>query len=214
MLAMLLLDSIGWKATGLRNRIVDRIWERRLGIDTYGSVEVDQPDANRYDTFAYSSILNIIDHLNVQSDDVFVDIGCGKGRVVCCAALHNLRKVVGVDIDRGLCEQAKINAGWMQHRRAPVEIVNAGAQEFDYRECTAFFLGNSFGAATLKQVLASINQSLRVSPRRIHFAYVNPVHDALLREGPGFEKYDQWRRRPWSGLKFDVSFWRVGRDGQ
>lgn len=207
---MAFLDVLGWKVTGLRNRLADGVWERRLSIHTRGVQDVNQPDANRYATFAYSSIMKILQRLRLQPDDVFVDIGCGKGRVVCCAALLNLRKVLGVEIDEGLCEQARENAGRMRGRRAPVEVVHAGAQEFDYRQCTAFFLFNSFGAATLEMVLSSIAQSLQANPRPVRFAYVNPFHDELLASVPDFERYDRWERRPWSGLKFDVSFWRNG----
>ena len=33
---------------------------------------------------------------NLAPGDVFVDVGCGKGRVVCCAARRPLRRVVGI----------------------------------------------------------------------------------------------------------------------
>jgi SAM-dependent methyltransferase len=205
---MAILDTIGWRATGLRNRIVDRFRERRLGIDTGGHVEVNRPDANRYSTFAYSSILKILGNMHLRPDDVFIDIGCGKGRVVCCAATLSLRKVMGIDIDEGLCETARLNAARARGRASPIEIIHSGAQDFDYRDCTAFFLFNSFGAATLKMVLDSIEQSLRGNPRSIRFAYVNPFFDELLGKVEGFERYDRWKRRAWSGLKFDVSFWK------
>ena len=205
---MKFLDPIGWRVTGLRNRLMDRFWERRLGIQTRGSVEVNRPDSNRYATFAYGSIHRIVRHLDLRPTDAFVDIGCGKGRVICSAARFDVRRVIGVDIDPALCEQARTNASTMRGRRAIVEVSNCGAQDFDYGECTKFFLFNSFGAATLKLVLESIERSLREDPRPIRFAYVNPFHDAMLAAIDRFEQYDHWSRTPWSGLKFDVSFWR------
>jgi len=210
---MPLSHTIGWKATGLRNRIVDRWWERSLGIDTKGVKDVNQPDANRYATFAYSSILKIIDHLDPGPEDVFVDIGSGKGRVVCCAAMRPIKRVIGIDIDRDLCGIARENAGQMRARRSPIEIIESAAQQYDYKDCTKFFLFNSFGAATLQLVLQSISNSLTNNPRSIRFAYVNPMYERLLQELSFLECFDRWERRPWTGLKFDVSFWRSTRRG-
>jgi SAM-dependent methyltransferase len=211
---MSFLDSIGWRATGLRNRIADRICERRLGIATGGVVEIDRPDSNRYATFAYSSIVRILRNLEMGAEDVFVDIGCGMGRVVCCAAQFHIARVIGIDIDEALCAIARANARRLRARFAPIEIVNVPAQEFDYRDCTRVLLFNPFGEATLNLVIGAMKQSLKEKPRSIRIAYVNPFFDELLERTSGFERYERWQRRPWSGLKFDVSFWRSGdRDG-
>jgi SAM-dependent methyltransferase len=205
---MELLNTIGWRATGLRNRLSDQLWERRLGISTMGWQRVDAPDANPYATFAYRSIFRIIDALRLQPEDVFIDIGCGKGRVVCCAARYKARKIIGIDIDPNLCDAARMNLRRLRGRRSLTEIINQGAQEFYYDDCTAFFLFNSFGPTTVGAMLEAIARSLRRAPRRIRFAYVNPCHEQLLRQSSFLAEYDRWRRRPWTGLKFDVSFWR------
>lgn len=204
------LDWAGWKATGARNRLVDRLWETRLGIETGGKLENPRLDANRYETFAYSSIRKILARLSVGPDDVVADVGCGKGRVVCCAALTPARKVVGIDIDAGLCARARANAARLRGRAAPVEVYALPAQEFDYRECTALVLFNPFGAATMELFLRSLADSLRARPRALRAAYVNPLHESVLARTPGFERYDRWDRAPWSGLKQNVSFWRAG----
>lgn len=207
---MPVLDAIGWKATGLWNRLNDRLWERRLGIATMGRQDANQPDAGPYSTFAYSSIMKVLDRLDIQPGDVLVDIGCGKGRIVCCAALRRANRIIGVDIEQGLCEIARANAARLRAWQSTIEIANMSAADFDYRDCTLFFLFNPFGAATLRQVLDAISQTLVAHPRPVRLAYVNPLHEQVLHESSTFEKYDQWLRSPWSGLKFDVSFWRSG----
>ena len=73
-------------------------WERRLGISTRGSVPVDFPDAHHYAAMQYSSIFEVLRFLSLSSSDTFVDIGSGKGRVVCCAARHAVAKVVGIGL--------------------------------------------------------------------------------------------------------------------
>jgi cyclopropane fatty-acyl-phospholipid synthase-like methyltransferase len=205
------IETLGWRLTGLRNRLSDRAWERRLNIRTQGSVEVNAPDANRYATFAYGSVFRVLDALELQPDDVYIDIGSGKGRVVCCAAQRRAARIIGIDIDPSLCAIAKRNATALKGAKTSIEIVNLGAQAFDYRDCTAFQLFNSFGPATVKQMLDAIAHSLRENPRPIRFAYVNPFHEDLFRACGFLEEHGRLHRTPWSGLKFDVSFWRTPR---
>jgi SAM-dependent methyltransferase len=207
---MPLLDWVGWKVTGAHNRIADRLRERRLGIRTIGNVMIHLPDAHLYGTFAYRSVFRILHHMNMKPDDVFVDIGCGKGRIVCCAATLGIRKAIGVDLDGDLCGIARINAQQLRARRADIEIIHAPAQECDYRDCTQFFLFNPFGEQTLRQVASAICRSVDERPRTVQIAYVNPAYDHVFHQHSRFQRGDLWRWRPWSGLKFDVSFWRLG----
>jgi SAM-dependent methyltransferase len=205
---MSLIDTIGWKVTGLRNRISDVLWERRLNIETGGQRPVDHPDANRYGTMAHRPIIQLLDALKLRPDDVLVDIGCGKGRIICHAARRRLKRVIGVDIDRELCEDARVNVDRMKGRRTPIDIINLPAQEFDYRDATVCTLFNSFGEATLVKVLDSIERSLRENPRELRFAYINPFYEHLLQQSKTFQADGRMERHPWAGLKFTVSFWR------
>lgn len=203
------VEWLGWKATGARNRLVDRAWELRLNVRTRGDLEVAETDAHAYDTTAYSSIFRILERLELGPDDVLVDVGCGKGRVLCCAARLPVRKVLGVDLDRRLCQAARANVERLRGRRAPVELLHSPAQDVDYAECTAFVLCNPFGPATLERWLDALGRSLRARPRGIRLAYVNPPSERLLFAVPGLSRYDRWDRAPWTGLKRDVSFWRT-----
>lgn len=217
------IDFICSKAASLRNRTVDQLWERRLGIRTTGNVLIHEPDSHLYGTFSYTWINRILERLDLGRDDVFVDIGCGKGRILCCAARRSIRKVIGIDLDEKLCAQARDNATRMRGRAAPIEIIHARAQDFDYGDCTRFFLFHPFGAATLKLVVDSIEQSLRERPRSIQLVYLNPVNDYVLEEAGGapgvgngaaaaskFTRFDYWRSHPRGTLKHDVSFWQAG----
>ena len=206
---MSILNAIGSKASSLHNRFADHLIERRLNIETTGRKDVRVLDAVPYSTFAYWSIFRVLDRLELNSEDVFADFGCGKGRVVCAAAMRPVKKSIGVDIDQQLCEQARSNAARMQHRCAPIEIVNCPAQEFDSSACTALFMFNPFGPGTLRMVLERVLESTASSRRAVRLAYVNPRLDHVVEELGGFERYDLWRFLPHGRLKFDVSFWRA-----
>jgi SAM-dependent methyltransferase len=167
---------LGSKAASLGNRLSDFLIEHRLSIRTAGRQPVSAPDAVPYSTFAYWSIQGVLDRLQLTSDDVLIDLGCGRGRVVCCAALRPARKIIGVDIDPDLCQQARLNAVRLRGRRTPVEIINSPAQDCDYSECTVVFMFNPFGRQTVSSVLAAIVDSIQRKPRSVRIGYVNPRH--------------------------------------
>jgi len=202
------IEFIGSKAASLRNRLADRLIERRLNISTSGRQEIDVADAVSYSTFAYWGIFRVLDRMELTPQDVFVDLGCGKGRVVCSAATRPVRKVIGVDIDDRLCAQARDNANRMRSRQAPIEIVNMPAQHLDFRNCTALFMFNPFGPGTLRGVLDALTASMRANPRTVRLAYVNPRHDQTIADAGAFERYEHWPLKPTGRLKFAVSLWR------
>lgn len=204
---MFIFDAIGSRVASAWNRSADWLIERRLNIHTTGRTDVDVVDAVPYSTFAYWAIERVLDGLALSSGDVFVDLGCGKGRVVCAAARRSLGKCVGVDVDANLCEAARANAARMRARIAPIEIINLPAQEFDYTQCTALFLFNPFGPGTLTAVMHSLVDSMRAAPRQVRIAYVNPRHDHCIAASGAFTQYAHWQCRPSGRLKFDVTFW-------
>jgi SAM-dependent methyltransferase len=205
---MSLRDFIGSGIASAGNRVHDQLLERRLNIQTRGEQAVDHADSVPYSTFAYATIFQVLDRLQLSPEDVLADVGCGKGRVTCAAALRTLRKVIGIDVDANLCDHARGNAQRMRGRRSPVEIACLPAQEFDYRECTALLLFNPFNFGTLRAVLDAVVHSQQINPRAVRLAYVNPRCEDVLREMPTFRQYDHWPLRPRSRLKFAVSFWR------
>jgi SAM-dependent methyltransferase len=184
-------------------------WETRLGISTRGVAAVDHPDAGHYATMAYSTVYPILRHLALGPSDVFVDIGCGKGRVLCAAARQSVGKVIGIDLSVERCQEATENARRMRGRRAPIEVANALAQEFDYSSATAVFLFNPFGPATLEATLNRIAKDRAGAP--VRFAYSNPMQDAVFQDQLWLERGEYWHTAK-TGLEHDVVFYR-SRDG-
>ena len=134
------------------------------------------PNSRHYSTMNYSTIHSILDQLALGPSDVFVDVGSGKGRVLCCAARYPVKQVVGVDLSEALCQVARENARRMRGRRAPISVETSVAQNFDYSAATVLFLFNPFGAATLGLLLEKIGRDLRGSVR---IAYANPNRNTM-----------------------------------
>ena len=127
-------------------------------------------------------VFAILDALRLSEDDVVVDLGCGRGRVVCCAALRRVRGVIGVEYEEELARIARENADRLRGRHSPVTIVHGGAQDFDYAAGTVFYLYNPFGAEILGQVMTRLKQSLARRSHPIRIVYMKPHCELLMLE--------------------------------
>jgi SAM-dependent methyltransferase len=185
-------------------RLTNLCWEYRLGISTRGVAPVDHVDSTHYATMNYSTIWSVLDHLALGPADVFVDVGCGKGRVLWCAARYPVEAVVGVDLSAPFCEAARENARRLRGRRAPMAVETAKVDEFDYSAASVFFLFDPFGAATLGPVLEKIRTA---ATRTIRIAYANPTHDEVFEAQSWLARTAHWDART-SHLEHSVSFYR------
>jgi predicted RNA methylase len=114
-------------------------------------------------------------------NEVFYDLGSGKGRILCVMARRPFKKVVGVELLESLCEVAKRNAIHMRGRKAPIEIYCEDAARADLSDGTVYCMFNPFGITTLREVIEHIKSSLSTNPRGITIVYYNAVHEDILR---------------------------------
>jgi SAM-dependent methyltransferase len=142
------------------------------------------PDNVGYHPTPYREINWILDCLDLRPDDVIFDLGCGKGRVVFCAALRRVRSCVGVEFRPELAAAARRNLKRLSGASRPVEIVECDAARADLDAGTVFFMFNPFGFRTLQVVVDRLEESLKRRPRRIRIAYHNPVHNWYLDDRP------------------------------
>ncbi len=129
----------------------------------------------------YVAILRCLRAVELRPSDVFVDIGCGNGRVLCVAARRKLGKCIGIEYRPALARQAARNAESLRGRQCPVEIVTRDAADQDFSEGTVYWMFNPFGEQTMRRVAERIIASQRVHPRRVRLIYVRPLHAATLR---------------------------------
>ena len=181
--------------------------ERRLNIETrhsdsgpgarpnlpdYRGIYSDRAvydDNVYYEPLEYRNVRGIFRVFDLGRDDVFYDIGCGKGRVLCLVARLPLRKVVGVELFDELCEAARQNAGRLRGRKSPIEIICADATKVDYSDATVFYWWNPFGEQTMRGVIQRIRESFDKNPRSIRIGYLKPVHHYVLDEETWLERY-------------------------
>jgi SAM-dependent methyltransferase len=122
----------------------------------------------------------------------FLDIGCGKGRVVAVAAHYHFEKITGLDFSEELCEDAIKNTNRIKQKfpGISIEIINRDALDFDIPDdiCTIFFF-NPFDAEMMCVVLDNIIKSLEKKPRPLRVLYANPQYKFLFLERGFVEIY-------------------------
>ncbi len=171
-------------ARRLRTRAIDAL----LNVDTaQGQGSGGNPVADRFGDgvpFAaldYVAIRRCLKSVELGASDVFVDIGCGNGRVLCLAARRKVRKCVGIEYRPALAREAAKNAQSLRGRRSPIEIIAHDAADGDFSEGTVFWMFNPFGEQTMRRVVGRIIASQKTHPRRVRLVYVRPLHAPMLR---------------------------------
>ena len=139
-------------------------------------------DGASYSASSYGILKKIINYLNIKPEDVFIDLGCGKGRVVFFFSRQKLKKSIGVDSNQELIDIAKKNLANFKLNNSPIEFLNSDAANLQFKEETIFFMFNPFGAKTMRAVLRNIEDSLAINPRSIHIIYYIPAHKHILND--------------------------------
>jgi len=190
------------RITQARARLNNAYWGKRLRIATRGTVEVDHFDSVRYATCNYSLIWRILDHLVLEPSDTFVDIGSGKGRMICCAARFRVEQVLGMDQSEPFCAAARENARRMRGRRAPISVRTSTADDFDYSSVSVLYFFNPFGEATMNPLLSKIGREVT---RNVRIAYAQPTNSDVFQRQAWLEQTEYWDA---SAVDPSVSFYQ------
>jgi SAM-dependent methyltransferase len=130
----------------------------------------------------------VLPRSEVRPGDVFVDYGCGKGRIVLAAARrYRFARVVGVELSNELSATARalVDRERRRFRSGDVRIETADATAFEVPDAMAHaYMFNPFRGQTFERVCANIVASLDRTPRRLRLIYVQPEeHDILMSTG-------------------------------
>ncbi len=159
-----------------------------LGIDTF--VPALKRSANdsarnrRYEPLPYRALRTIARHLPLSEDDVLIDLGSGKGRVLCLAATALRTRCAGVEVSPSLANAALNNIRRLRWRHRPIDLANTDAADAAIGDASVVFMYNPFSAEVLRRVLQQVDWSLRNSPRKLRICYANPTEGAVLDECP------------------------------
>lgn len=166
-------------------------FDRRHGVDTGGIIpqaDLDVVTANWVHGSAYvaTSPIDFGDVLAPYGLDFgrtsFVDLGCGKGRVVLMAAALPFERVVGVEYSAQLSQVARANIARYRGPRtaAAVEVVTGDATAYVFPPGDlVVFMYHPFDDVVMRRVVASLEAAMAEAPRKLVVLYFKPVYAAL-----------------------------------
>ena len=186
-----------------RNYVVHDI-DKQYGIETSkpysfariltGEEKLDRQNRG-YAASQPAIIRKAIETLGNVAGAGFVDLGCGKGRVLVVASEFPFARIVGVDLSEALCRIAEGNAAIIRRKfpeRPPIELVNGNAAVLPvFEEKTiVVFLYNSFGETITRQLSDGIRTLIESAPdKKVFLIYYNPVHSGLFDDNPALERF-------------------------
>lgn len=176
----------------LRQRANERYHERRLGIETETIVPmqqlgIDKPGHGEYAPTLFSDFRTIFDRLQIHAgEDVLLDYGSGKGRLLILAASYPFRRIIGVEFSPALNDIALRNLQEARpHLRCgDVRAIVADATTYDVPlDVTVAYFNNPFERPLLESALEQLRASHAARPRplRVVLNYYagSPLADAL-----------------------------------
>ncbi len=172
-----------------RRAVTRTMFDGRYSVDTDGVVSatelgISDERSLEYKPAGLTRLRRVLPPREVSADDVFVDFGSGKGRVVLQAALHySFRRVYGVELSDRLHQVAERNVAAVRDRlRCPdVRLVHSDVLNFDVPDdVTVAFFYNPFVGDLFEAVVARLVQSVDRCPRPLRIVYGNPTEEAAL----------------------------------
>ena len=196
-----LADLTTWLLTYHPDR--DHTFDKRFDTDTSGSVATANlgiadaatrehailymPSPERVTRWMLKALR--IDHRRYS----FLDLGCGKGRVLLIASTYPFQRVIGIEISQELSRIARENAKRFpaSKRKTEVEVQTTDASAMSFPNTNLLIhMYHPFGPELTRLVLRRLEESVRAQPRDVTVAY-------LLYDGAVEAVDDAFAAFPW-----------------
>jgi SAM-dependent methyltransferase len=169
-------------------RVLGGGYEATSGRVSLESLGLAHPERVSYTASPWWLLRWLLPRSAVKRSDVFVEFGCGKGRVVVDAARrYHFKRVVGVELSPDLSAVARDLVARERSRLRCRDVTIETADADEYRvpdDMTHAYLYNPFNGATFQRTCANIVASLDRAPRPLRVLYLNPAdHDTLMMTG-------------------------------
>ena len=129
----------------------------------------------------YPGLDRILKDLVLTRDDSFIDIGCGKGRVISYMVSRGFPcKITGIEINPDVAEVAH---KWTS-RYPNVEIIEGDAFGLDYNDYTVLFMYRPMEEFTFKMFVELLESTLTHDIR--FYYYVDAQSGYYLNDRPGW----------------------------
>jgi SAM-dependent methyltransferase len=176
-------------------------FDQAYAIDTSGmvsSVDLVATAARAERTGPYggsqpSIVRAALNLLPAYDSYTFVDIGCGKGRVLVVASEYRFDRIIGREISPELARIAQANAETIAvhyPRRTCIEVELGDAlAAAPPGGNVVYFTYHPFDRSLMRALVANIEGTLQNSADHVFFVYYNPVHSDVLDQSEWFERW-------------------------
>ena len=159
--------------------------EKKYGIHTMGfgnlpravSAE-DRKHLSRYEPLNYYTSSRLFNYLQpADFKTTFLDVGCGKGRLLAMAAAYGFSDIIGIELSKKLCGTAvKVCSGIKtRYPNVSFQIENRDARYFSIPESVGvIFLFNPFDEVVMDELIRKVKESLYRKNRSLKILYANP----------------------------------------
>jgi SAM-dependent methyltransferase len=190
-----MLSALKRQIRPLNGWVVKRFFEQGDLIETHSEAHLsdfglDDPNRNRYVAISRFVVPRVLRKIGVGPDDVFIDIGCGKGRAVYQAAQFPFKRVIGVEIAEELTRVAQYNIDNNRDQLAAkdVELVTEDALKYQLPDdVTVVYLFHPFAGEIFAGVIKNLVASLDRNPRELRIIYILPASAEYILETGRFE---------------------------
>jgi SAM-dependent methyltransferase len=174
-----------------------RGYEETNGRVSMASLGLGHPDRVNYSASPWWTLRWLLRRSDVRPSDVFLEYGCGKGRVVLDAARrYRFKRVVGVELAPKLTMVARelVERERSHLRCGDVTIETTDATTFRVPDdVTHVYFYNPFGGAIFERVCENLLASLDRAPRGMRIIYLNPVEEKMLLSTGRFRRISEAR---------------------
>jgi SAM-dependent methyltransferase len=170
----------------LSRTVIDRV----LNVETAEIVDLadlglDAPHRVNYEAGGWLDLVRVLRPGEVTPDDVFLDLGSGKGRILLMADRYRFGRIIGVEISETLTAIARrnITSCRLPRRCRDIELVTADVLDYAIPDdVSVVYLFSPFRDATFDAVVARLVASVDRQPRALRVIYRNAIyHDQLVR---------------------------------
>jgi len=141
----------------LFSTVKDRLSDKPFARETLFEAQDDNPEIPPYLPSRYQPLIEVLEKIPFTNEDVFIDVGAGKGRAMIIASNMGFKKVKGIELSRPLFIKAnKI----LEKANLNFELINSDILDYKFKEEDNFFyLYDPFQDDILKAFLNNLVQS-------------------------------------------------------
>lgn len=174
--------------------LLEYVFDMKYGTDTMTWVHKDDLDVDEdvkrhavlYQPSRTVPLRHLFKTLRLPEGKVFVDLGCGKGKVLFIAAEFGFKEVRGIEVSPLLCAIARMNIDRFMKKNktsTSISVIESDVLAYPIRDDEeVFYLFNPFDAEIIQEVMNKIAASIQRQPRKIWIIYNTALHKDRIEE--------------------------------